>query len=585
MKIFLIGHRGVGKTQLLQRLLVISAQRKRACKFYDLDREIEKQTSLSPAEWLKKSETEFREVETRVLESLRSRKEDSVIACGAGLQLRNLVKVEKEKWVWVRKTSDKKPRYLLHRPRLNPDVSLQEEWKARFGVRETSYLDFCDLILDLPEGNIAPNEIEEAILWPGSQSVFAGLSLRPEHWTRDPSWKQMGYSFFELRDDIFSPQEIDQKIRLLPPEKLLIACRRKLQDLSWLLRRGEEFRLDWASELGPPPKALKVSILSSHGSEPPRGEALHLKWAPEVPSWDFLWSGLRWQAEDPERRSFLPRGTRWVWVRLFLKGRQQIQFVDDGWVGEPSQPRLFEWLAAPWIPPQFGAVLGDPVELSYSPMEHFFFARERGLPYFRIQCGVEEFRDQWSQLQRIGCLFASVTSPLKKELVSRGFPSKLDLDEWGGAANTLWLGSSSEICNTDGPAFFEFIEDQGPGYFSGRDEPGSVVIWGGGGVLGFVTKAFPQALHFSTRNSGSLPPGTRAVVWAGSPEAEIPRLEKSSLEWVLDLNYQEHSKARLLAHQCGARYDSGLQFFFNQALRQQNFWRNKWDQQINLDQD
>ncbi|MEI7973130.1 MAG: shikimate kinase, partial [Bdellovibrio sp.] len=529
MKLLLIGHRGVGKTQLLQRLLVISAQRRRAFKFYDLDREIQEQTALPPSEWLKKSETEFREIEKKILDSLRSRNEDSVIACGAGLDLRELSKARNEKWIWVRRVSDQRPRYLLDRPRLNPDLSLQKEWEMRFEVRERRYRDFCDLILDLPEGNLAPNEIEEAILWPGPQSVFAGLSLRTEHWRRDSSWMQMGYSFYELRDDIFSLQEIDQKMRLLPAEKLLLACRQRVQDLSWILRRGEEFRLDWASELGSPPKALRVAILSSHGAEPPKGEAMHFKWAPEVLSWDSLWAGLRWQAEDPERRSFLPRGSRWIWVRLFLKGRQQIQFVDDGWVGEVSQPRLFEWLATPWIPPRFGAVLGDPVELSYSPMEHFLFSRERGLPYFRIQCEAGELQGQWSQLQNMGCLFASVTSPLKKELVNVGFPTGGDLEPWGAAANTLWSGSSSEICNTDAPGFFEFIEDQGPSYFSGRDEPGRVVIWGGGGVLGFVLKAFPQALHFSTRYSGPLSAGIRAVVWAGSPDAEMPRLERHSL--------------------------------------------------------
>ncbi len=558
MKILLIGHRGVGKTQLLHRLLISASLRGRPGEFFDLDREIETFTGQKISDLFRKSESEFRKLEIQVLERLRE-KEIYCIAVGAGCELEKLKPASDEEKIWVRRVTDSLPRYLLDRPRLEPRLSRDEEHARRFPEREAKYRRAADRVYQLPEGLSSPNGLEQHLIFGGGPRLGGGLSLRPEHFAKSDFWRERGHDFYELRDDIFSREEILQLAQALPKNKLLISLRSRDQSLDFIKKTASLGQTDWAMELGPSP--IGSSIVSSHSLIPPTG-ADHLKWAPTLSSFKEVLQGLEWQSQAPEKRSFLPRGDGrdFVWARLLLKGRQQLQFIDDGWANDPHQPTLFEWSACPWMPKRFAAVLGDPVLHSHSPAEHLLFSAERGLPYFRLQLRAGELREHWSALRSLGLTLASVTSPLKKELFT------LDLAKTEEAmrlqsANTLWLQEDAGlITNTDALGLRESLNEN----FE------SVLIWGGGGVLSAVKDVFPQAVHVSSRNEEKIEGHFDLLVWAASPQAAPPRL--SSVRWVLDLNYHENSRGALWAQELGARYINGRLFFQAQARYQQDFW-------------
>ncbi|MBS1983383.1 MAG: hypothetical protein JST16_04355 [Bdellovibrionales bacterium] len=577
----LIGHRGVGKTTLLE----MYARANSDVRCLDLDRAVEARSGRTVADLLREGESVFRRWETETLQHLvhgSAAVGRTVIAVGAGYTGEYPATARA---LWVRRESDHLGRIFLDRPRLDPAVSARDEYLARFAEREARYAACADDVLTLREGAIEPAALDWLNTFARNTpptpalvdaSASAVLTVLPEHLRGDwrawaQRWLARGLACFELRDDLLSADQMRAVENSLPAERLLRSYRLGTS------AAASKLRSDWALELGAP-LLRAAGIVSKHVR--PAGQSLEdflqeleragstehwLKAAPVVQSWSELLAGHRWQRRDPARRIFLPRSLdesgRWTWYRLRQKGHQPLNFVREARGSAADQPTWLPWCAASAGARDFRAILGDPVEHSWTPVEQGALAIRLSLA--EAESGALEI------LREMGLRTASVTSPLKgwafgvAELCSesaQGFES-INTLQWDDA-RSAWRGT-----NTDYAGFLSAIE--------GWDATAPVAVWGGGGVLPVIRRALPAAACYSAR-TGDLRAGApvsspRYLVWAAGNEASFPPTDWKPAV-VLDLSYADHSVARSYALACGARYVSGEVMFRRQAAEQRRFW-------------
>jgi shikimate kinase len=151
MNIILLGYRGTGKS-VISKLL--SKQLKR--DLYSLDALIEEAVGIPIPEivslwgWAR-----FREIETKIVEQVAGKARDAVIDCGGGVVLndRNIKKL-KENGKAVLLTAEFKTllsrlsRDKNNRPRLNDDLSWEDEHRKVLAEREDKYNAAADLVCD-----------------------------------------------------------------------------------------------------------------------------------------------------------------------------------------------------------------------------------------------------------------------------------------------------------------------------------------------------------------------------------------------------------------------------------------------------
>jgi shikimate 5-dehydrogenase/shikimate kinase len=602
MKLILIGHRGTGKSELLERIRIYLGESHPRLQFFDLDREIEYREGKTITQIFRdEGEEKFRELEVRVFQDLLKENSDYVIALGAGFSVQKI-----PSWVptlWVRRRTDSLGRIFLNRPRLNREVSPLEEYLQRIPFRDERYHKHSTEQYLMPEGLEKPNAVEARIFKKDFRNLGGVLTLLPDHFLSEESLQQrirdFDCDYFELRDDLLSIAQIQKVTSVLPPRRTLISFRKPQTD-PWLkefVRTGVEW--DWAMELGPchwgRPTICSLHKVSSHfleSSETLRAylepfhfsEQTHIKFSPVVENFEQLEVCLKWQRENPQGRSLLPRSEqgRWNWVRLWLKGRQKMNFfrLDQG--SAVDQPTLYEWMATPFQARHFAAVLGSPVFHSRTPLEHQADFEPKQQPVFAIDISEGEFAGALSLLKELGLRHAAVTSPLKNlayQLAQKKSQTAKDLQ----SANTLvWSEGLWHCHNTDLEGFSEALSQI-------TGEISSMAVWGGGGTLPVIQKLCPKAFCFSAR-TGELKrqygdenqwtrdeivtmkmDGPRVLVWAATPEAEFPP-ENWKPEFILDLNYREDSLAREYALQAGGQYLDGLIMFRGQARGQREFW-------------
>ena len=586
MKMILIGARGVGKTSLLQRLQIyLHSVGHSHTRAFDLDREIERAMGLSVAEiFAKYGEEAFREFEISRFRDLTSG-DDYVMALGAGFPLDRISIPENVDVIWVRRPTDNLPRVFMDRPRLSPEHSAGNEYLEKLKAREPLYQKFSNRIYELPEGLTAASEFEKYFFlarYASDHQMGGGI------WTLQNSAEfcPIDADYFEVRDDLEIPS------LLFPlPERMLFSFRKKIASDEFLKRALEMQKkgalIDWPVELGQP--RVPMQILSLH--ERLEGESLSgtadrllhfnqqygtasvlLKLAVKTHSFAELQEGLKWQREDPEHRSFLPRSDegRWRWYRLWARSSQKLNFIGTGLTEVKDQPSLYEWMSEPEGIPgvsSFAAVLGDPVFHSYSPIENSAYFKSHQAAVYSIQIHEEEWPVAIPLLLDMGLKWVSVTSPHKRRAASlAGLTEPM---------NTLyWTGSRWLATNTDEAGFRELADSVG--------DLGHVAVWGGGGTLQILKSNLPGARFFSAstgleRDSKDLPMSPDTLVWAASPQAEPPHLSKEACRnWkpqtVIDLNYRDDSRAKEYCQSCGARYISGLMMFKAQAQGQRTFW-------------
>lgn len=597
-----IGHRGTGKSELMKRLQFYL--RDQSADFIDLDSEIEKKIGKTiPELFLQHGEAYFRELERQLfLETLQKPNKEMYLVLGAGFDLS--VIPETVRVLWVKRKTDLDGRIFLNRPRLHPELSPLDEYRKRAEPREQSYHRRADEIYLMPEGQFENHHhamsIEKSILTHSLKDVAGLMTIPAEVFSTTKRWtffkerySGCGLSFFELRDDLLTANQIRQAINEMPAAHFIYSFRKNQNwNEFWNIPEYLEILtkaswVDWAWELGAPTDILNYIpkekiILSLHDStktiewQKYEGKVGHMKYAPEVLNFRDLETGHQWQSERSQSRSFLPRSAngRWEWYRLLQKENQLLNFWREGDGSAGDQPSLFAWLMVPVKAKKFAAILGDPVSHSFTPLEHSDFFHKRGLPVFTISIGRYEWDEALPILQKLGLSHAAVTSPHKENA------ARLCNHQEAKALNTLcwnenrglWMGVS-----TDEKGFLELIE--GIGMISPLQK--DIFIWGGGGTLETLEKALPNAKYFSSRigtirgnvseEVQSLRP--KIVIWA-APRASETLMPPDTWNPVMvyDLNYKEDSMGREYAQKCGANYQSGLAMFKAQAQGQRLFW-------------
>ena len=600
MKMVLIGHRGTGKSQLLERLKVYFSEN-RSIKFFDLDREIEFRDGKTITQIFNEiGEARFRELEVKVFQELIRQNSEFVISVGAGFALQEIP--SEFKCLWVRRKTDSLGRIFINRPRLNPEVSPLEEYLQRLPLREERYRKHATDEYLMPEGIRGPNQIEKSIFQEKFQDIGGIITLLPHHFESIGSLqhriRHYEVDYFELRDDLLSIRQIQTVTSLLPTNRVLISLR-SAKTHPWIQEYlRTQVQWDWALELGPcpMPEAPVYSIhqIPSHYLDDPAAlqvfverfhipKTSHIKLSPVLENFEQAQILLNWQQESPHLRSILPRSVegRWSWLRLWLKGRQKFNFfrLDQG--SALDQPTLYEWMSTPTHIKKFAAVLGHPIFHSRTPVEQQNYFEMKRMPVFAIDLQEEEFSFGMQMLDKLGLQAAAVTSPLKGKAFHWSEDRSAIAAELG-SANTLRKVNKWTSHNTDVEGFQALFSRV-------TGDVQSVAVWGGHGTLPGILKVCPQALCFSARTQelkieyGDQQKwtrdqiatirieGPRILIWAASPEAQLPPQEWRP-EIVVDLNYREDSLAREYALQVKAQYIDGLVMFEEQARGQREFW-------------
>lgn len=587
MQFFLIGHRGTGKTSLLQRLQIYS---RGSLTVVDLDREIEKSLQQPVANLFSTvGENAFREIEKQQLEKIIENNPNMICALGAGFDLGSFVFPKEAQLVWVRRESDSYSRIFLDRPRLNATLSHQEEYQERYQKREALYSEHADWTYLLPEGLRAPCEHEKAI-WGNHLDQLSGfLTLLPEHLRHPKAFlgriRYYGVDAFELRSDLLSVDEMKFIDQAITDDKKMVSIRSNKIAPEWLDLISRAAWRDWAIEQGQDVPSW-ANCISSH--EPLSANetvaawaerllryekpGLQIKWSPDVFNFEDIEFGLQWQSQNPEQRNFLPRSAsgRWTWVRLYQKQRQKINFIRDGGGSSADQPTLHQWLRSFPSYKGFAAVLGSPIVHSYSPIEHLSFARGRQIPFYAIEINESEFYPALSILQKRGLCFAAVTAPLKIQASSICQSLSFEAQKLVSVNTLSRTDEGLRGHNTDLHGLAAMLD------LSQITNENQIVVWGGGGTLAIVKSLLPSASFYSARLGtprvgSSQVDSPEVLIWAAAPSAEPPQKNwRPSV--VLDLNYREDSRAREFAMNSGARYFSGLHMFQAQAEAQQKEW-------------
>ncbi|MBX3020998.1 MAG: hypothetical protein KF799_04920 [Bdellovibrionales bacterium] len=565
----LIGHRGTGKSALLKRL----ADRHPQVATFDLDSEIAHSTGESVSAIFARSEPEFRAHERRVLNELISTPGAKVIALGAGFE--GPLPAEAHV-VWVRRATDAGGRVFTGRPRLNPNVSLYEEYMERFPQREERYRLWAHEVLTVPEGDESALS-EDAwdlsdFLWSPRWNLRADLTLLPEDFRAwRPFWGKRYFwdlRYLEVREDLLRPDQMERALTDIPADKIIYACR----DTTVM---PEAYKCDWPLEKGAPPR--RPFILSLHARDQEWSRCLEeltshpaeiYKLAVEIRDFHELELGHKWWLEDPEHRAFLPRSVdgRWRWYRSLFGPRMPLHYIREGQGSALDQPYLWQSVLQPVLGKNFAAVLGNPVEHSRSPREHQAFFKNT--PFVTVEVREEEFAQALPVLQRLGLKYAAVTSPLKRVAFAACETLSSEAESLR-TVNTLfhdgviWHGH-----NTDYLALKQ-IRSQLP-------ELASVWLWGGGGIKSSVKRVWPEAREISARAgvTAETSESPALVIWATgrSREFQWPP-EHVQPQLILDLNYGENSPGLEWAVRSNLPYQSGLRMFKLQAEAQRIYWR------------
>jgi len=567
MRRALVGHRGVGKSSLLQRHIGYFPD----VEHFDLDLEIERRTGLNPSQFFAAhGETQFRLKEKEVFKAITNEHRDFVIATGAGFDP-DFIQKDIEV-IFVCRITDRDGRIFLNRPQLEKSMSPLDEYRKRYDERHKKFINRCDFSYQIPEGIAGPDQTESLLL---NKKFFISDAYYTLQKTDLHTLKESVGRFknIELRTDLLSGTQICDIVKMFPQQTFLVSVRNKI-DFEIPVGVRTDYDYLYLHE--------KADIVSSHSDNIQKGlrqltefsGQAQLKLCPLVNDFTELERGFRWQQEDANNRSFLPRslGGRWQWYRLIAKYFQALNFVKSSDVAD--QPSLYEWLNMPVERPQsWGAVIGYPVYFSRSPAEHTAFFKKRKSYFSRVEIPPNDLEAGLKFLKSLGCEYMAVTSPLK-EAVYNLRANKSDRAESLKAANTVfWVTDHMDLHNTDTEGFSVLVKD--------IKKDSKVAIWGGGGTLQMMKSVLPDAFCFSSQTglprSGPVPSHEfDYLIWA-APRSHKTLFPPDSLKFnnVIDLNYTDNSMGLEFASDRKINYKSGLEMFKAQAAEQQKFWSAK----------
>lgn len=591
MKLVLYGHRGVGKSSLLERL----QKQNPDIPHLDLDQEIANSESKSISQiFSEDGEEHFRSLESKIFLRLIQTNKNFVIAVGGGFRFEQIPTFELSgiTKIWVRRATDSLGRIFLNRPRILPNLSSIEESLKLFADRNPRFTKFADWIYDMPEGNWIDLKLEQQIILLSQDSSElkgaseAYLTLMPEHLSYLPAISKLVLASnlqFEFRNDLLSEFQALEFCQCIPVNRRLMSLRRPF---SWKVD-SKEIDSDHQIEdkescdiisFHQRPSGILANWLNQIASE--FESKHHLKVAIPIDNFADLLTLWNWQRSAPEKRSVLPMDAngQWQWFRLLQKQKQKINFVRIGSGSAPDQPTIYEWANSTvnqksW----FAAVLGDPVTHSWSPTRHSEFFKQYNMPFLRISVTRDEFTEAFGILIQMGLRAAAVTSPLK-ELASLACQHKSDIAGTLNSVNTILVGDQKNIFghNTDLDGVRKSLNH--------LNLQNLTVIWGGGGTLNVLKSCLQNFVHFSTTRTSEnqikdwfKKTNLKSInlVWAGSPNSNYPSVQLP-VERILDLNYHSFSQAREYANvMTKSVYQDGSVLFDEQASCQQSYWKGK----------
>ncbi len=630
----LVGHRGVGKTELVKRLTKYFESSQTL--FFDLDYEISSAQNRSLLSLFNEvGEEEFRLMEISqfrtLIESFKNHQ--IVISLGAGFPVGELL--GNFQIIWIRRSTDADGRIFLDRPRLSEYMSRLDEYHQRFLIREKVYSEYSHSSVLIPEGVSVLTEsdhryfaVEKALFGrllnihveasdqENLNAEKAIITVLSDFMRTSKRWSLFLKRFkgipnisFELRDDLLSHDEIKKAVVDLEGASWIYSFRKDKKEAEEYLLSKEGFSLliganliDWPLEFGAVDRVVRKFnerkiIFSLHEIENIE-EALHrvqfveksmgqIKLSPKIEKIADLIKLLNWQKMNSVQRSILPRSEngKWQWFRGRMKGFQKLNFICETQNVVLDQPDQLQWQMIKPHLKHFGAVIGHPVRHSYSPMEQYQFFVGRGLNFFKIDLDPEEYDIEMSfrDLKTIGLIAAAITAPFKREAANIS-TNRTDLVETTNSANTLGFSISSGIHSTN-------TDVAGLRALTSHIEVGETVcVWGGGGVIESISLVIPSAHFFSSRtgapksSTDELPNdySPDVVIWAAPSSLSSSEIVHPPEEWdprlILDLNYSENSFGREYALEKKALYISGVEMFKVQAQGQRTFW----DEQFRL---
>lgn len=587
----LVGHRGVGKTSLLKRIKNFYQEIGERVDVFDLDNEIEKFTGQSISEiFSQHGESYFRQLEGHVLKKISEEFSESLayVALGAGYETEVPEGVQ---IIWVQRPSDIEGRVFLNRPRLNSEQTPLGEYFSRWQDRQARYRKMASETLILNEGDKAFTEKKfflNTIKLPQGSAItlFSHQIFSLNFKTFIQKRINWGYQYFELRDDLLTKEQVMMVLDVIPKDKVLLSLRKKDSFMHTLLKDG--YSWDWALELGPPPES-GPTIVSLHELQP--GESFSdalfrlsssaptasiQKCALSVNNWEELQLGHKW-SQTNNIRSFLPRSKsgRWQWYRWLSMSNSPINFIkEDLDSSAADQPTLLEASTRDQFENQclFAAILGWPVDHSWTPSEQQEFFLKKTAAVLRVPIKKSEFDKALDVLTQLGLRWAAVTAPLK-QVASIKCSLLSSRAERLKSVNTLkwsepfgWQGHNTDL---DGlKKLFADIPDSS-----------SVAVWGGGGTLSLIKELLPMAKLYSAR-TGKLRDDNQTqqqepdvVIWACGRFEEMAWPPVSwNPKMVIDLSYAANSAGKEYALLTKANYQSGEVMFFTQAQEQRRFW-------------
>lgn len=609
--IFLIGHRGVGKTTLLEDYKVKS----KSAECFDLDQEIELRTKTSIHEFfLSGRVADFRKVELQTLRNLLdqnlktsnsngAQSKTLIISLGAGFELENFTFPKESLILWIRRATDPVGRIFTDRPALTKQANPLAEWKEIFKTREIKYQNYANAQMFVPECfDTNFNPLYEYLNFAAPSKGF--VTLIPDE---NDKIVFEAKCQLELRTDLLSEKYIVKAIEKNLKQTNLIAIRKKtpqfLKEIK-SLRKKSDFMVDWDMALGFPPANWvdQIDIYSSHDNNPiaevlvfleelaktsgltsqkfldsEQLKSFHFKICPEVSSHE---AAIALDAElsatlSPLSYSFLPRSTGdldLTYFRQLKSHSQKIGFYRFGNGSSKDQPLWWQWPKD--TPKGFYGIFGENIKHSYTPGFHFHFFKNKNL----YPLSISEFPDFFAHIKFFiseNLKALAVTSPYKNLAFENSkFQGTSDNQTADRAANTLIFDKEIVSFNTDSAGLKTFLANQ-------LKPEQNVVLWGGGALLPQLQELLPQAISFSAQTGqprteedrhkfGSKKNQAFTLIWASGEKGNLP--DSIKINNIIDLDYRDNSRAKLYSYQQSLTYVSGLEFFQAQALAQQKIW-------------
>ncbi len=543
----LVGHRAAGKSSLLPHLARLLGQ-----DGLDLDAEVARRSGRALGEWVSTDPSGFRIAERAVFESLPR---GSLVACGGGFLATHPDALSGSVAVLVPisfETYCERLRADVTRPRLRPELTLEEELRQVWSDREERHLRVCTVgLVDFLLAAAAGKRPRRVVTLPPAVDprAFAARAHK------------FGAELLEVRTDLTAPEtDLAAAAAVLP---LLIAERGTPVPGHWVPLaelldtegpRGE------ARELLSHHAALPMTAdeaLAHWKDVPPGTRVKHVEpLGPLSAAWRLLETQSRLQTQfGLDAVTVLATGPLALPFRAVLARKNALDYLalDSTFSAAPGQRLLADAVREAHAGSPSRArlgILGHEISLSRSPSIH-------PQPFDRIELPADADAAAMVQALRPHYRGFAVTRPFKCSVLTEV------------AVNTLWrTGEGFEGDNTDVLGAVAALSKLGGSAFT---------VLGEGGVADALAAAAVQlgvAMRFVQRADAAGQQLKGSVVWTWPPGLEAPAGLNlvGARVGVISYGSRGHQIARQIRALGGTPVWLGARWFIAQARAQRQRW-------------